>query len=78
MARTGQDKTKAAKNTIYGNIQTTWKGFILMNLIGGFLFLPVLLVVNVVKCLWWIVSNAWWAVLILCIYALFKRHKKNL
>ena len=74
MARTGKDKTKAAKNTIYGSIQTTWKGFILMNLIGGFLFLPVFLLVNIANLLWWIVSNAWWAILILCIYAAYKHH----
>jgi hypothetical protein len=45
-----------------------------MNLLGGFLFLPVLLVVNVVKCLWWIVFNAWWAILLLYLYTLFKHN----
>ena len=45
-----------------------------MNLLGGFLFLPVLLVVNIANLLWWIVSNAWWALLLLYLYALFKHN----
>jgi hypothetical protein len=43
-----------------------------MNLLGGFVFFTMFIVVNVANFLWWIVSNAWWAILFFYLYTLFK------
>jgi len=45
--------------------------------LGAFFYLPVLLLVNIAKGIWWLILNLWWVIVPLYLYALYKHYKKK-